>query len=159
MLHFFSVSRVILHNNILEEAHCIKLGIGTDLFSSSLQNKHESTEISVKIEDENRNELIFEKLVNERMEMGQTKTRCTDIGESFGNVTTVFLKHNLGHSSDFNDDLNTFELKIAFLLVQSFPGSKEYSSWFLGKKPKSFWTSKDNCQKNDWCKLNMESKL
>ena len=59
-------------------------------------------EISVKIEDENRNELIFEKLVNERMEMGQTKTRCTDTGDSFGNVTTVFLKHNLGYSSDFN---------------------------------------------------------
>ena len=124
-----------------------------------MQNDQESTEIAIKIEDEKGNELMFEKFVNERFQMGHTETRCTDTSDSFGNVTTVFLKHNLGYSSDPNVDQTTFKLKIAFIQVQDFSGSKEFSSWFLGKNPNSFWTSNDNCQNNEWCELNTKRKL
>ena len=60
---------------------------------------------------------------------------------------------------DPNVDQITFKLKIAFIQVQDFSGSKEFSSWFLGKNPNSFWTSNDNCQNNEWCELNTKRKL
>ena len=141
-------------------SHCLKFGIDTDLYSASLQNEQDTTEISIKIKYSSGKELTFDSFAQKSFQMGHTETKCIESSQSYGNVSKVFLKHNLGFSSDWQHaTYTTFKLKMAFIKVQDFPGSREYTDWVLGKNLNSFWISNETCPKDEWCKMSIKSKL
>ena len=75
---------------------------------------------------------------------------------SFGNVTNIFLKHNLGFSSKNNP----LGLNVGFIKVQNSPGNNLYTSWSLGiSSENSFWITNANCQKDNWCELSPNGRI
>ena len=131
----------------------MKFGIATDLNSDSFQNKDDQTEVFIMVKYENGNERVFDKFIKKTFQLGHTESRCIELDEHFGNVSNVFLKHNLEFSSMFPTSFSSFKLKISFMKIQDFPGSTEYTSWFLGNRKNSFWISNDSCQKGEWCEM------
>ena len=72
---------------------------------------------------------------------------CKEVDQSFGNVTSVFIKHNQKYS---------LGLKVRFIQVQEYPGSKLYRSFSLELGKSSFWITDATCAKNEWCQLSNE---
>ena len=137
----------------------MKFGIATDLNSDSFQNNNDQTEVSIKVKYKNGKERVFDKFIQKPLKMGHTETRCIELDEHLGNVSNVFLMHNFGYSSMFPSSFSTFKLKISFIKIQDFPGSAEYTSWFLGNPKSSFWISNDSCKQGEWCEMNKKCNL
>ena len=137
----------------------MKFGIATDLNSDSFQNDNDQTDVSIKVKYQDGKERVFDKFIQKPLRMGHTETRCIEIDEHLGNVSNAFLMHNLGYSSMLPSSFSTFKLKISFIKIQDFPGSTEYTSWFLGNPKNSFWISKHICKQGDWCEMSKKCNL
>ena len=137
----------------------MKFGIATDLNSDSFQNYNDQTGVSIKVKYKNGKEGVFDKFIQKPLNMGHTETRCIELDEHRGNVSNVFLMHDFGYSSIFPSSFSTFKLKMSFIKIQEFPGSTEYTSWFLGNPKNSFWISIDICEQGEWCEMSKKCNL
>ena len=132
----------------LGEAHCVRIGIDTDLHSDSLYVNGVSDNIlTLKAQYQNQHDQEF--TWDSEFELGRTKTLCSPASTDWGNVTKVFLKHNMRFLHG---------LKLRFIQVQNSPGDKKYSSWAIESFVNPFWIRNETCKANDWCQLRGECK-
>ena len=103
--------------------------------------------LMLKVQYQNQHEQEF--TWNSEFELGRTKTMCSPSSTDWGNVTKVFLKHNMRFLHG---------LKLRFIQVQDSPGSKKYSSWAIESFTNPLWIRNETCKANEWCQLRDECK-